>query len=63
MGWLDRWDVVLLLIAAYVAVMSLVRMMTRRRDQVVADVERQLKAQREKGKNESAGRRRGRDAA
>ena len=27
---------------AYVAVMTLVRMMARRRDQVVADVERQL---------------------
>jgi len=63
MEWLNRWDVVLLLIAVYVAVMSLVRMMMRRRDQLVADVERQLKAQREKGKNKSAGGRRDRDAA
>jgi hypothetical protein len=63
MEWLNRWDVILLLIAAYVAVMSLVRMMTRRRDQLVADVERQLKAQRGKGKNKSAGGRRDRDAA
>ena len=63
MEWLNRWDVVLLLIAVYVAVMSLVRMMMRRRDQLVADVERQLKAQREKSKSKTAGRRRDRDAA
>lgn len=50
MQWLSRWDVILLLIAAYVAVMSLVRLMRRRRDQVVAEVERQLIAQREKSK-------------
>lgn len=63
MGWLSRWEVILLLIAAYVAVMSLVRMMMRRRDQVVADVERQLKAQREKGRNKSGGAPKRRDAA
>jgi hypothetical protein len=44
MGWMDRWDIVLALAAAYVAVMSLVRLMARRRDQVVVEVERQLEA-------------------
>lgn len=42
MQWLTRIEVILLAVAAYVAVMTLVRMMQRRRDQVVADVERQL---------------------
>jgi hypothetical protein len=63
MAWLDRWDVILMLVAGYVAVMSLVRMMARRRDQLVADVEQQLKAQRELAKTKSAGRAKGRDAA
>ena len=42
MEWLGRWDVALLLLAAYVAVMTLVRMMIRRRDQLVSDVRHQL---------------------
>ncbi len=44
MGWIDRWDTVLALIAGYVAVMSLVRLMARRRDQDVAEVERQMES-------------------
>lgn len=55
MEWLTRWDIALLAIAAYVAVMSLVRLMTRRRDELVADVERQLKAQRGERKNKPDG--------
>jgi hypothetical protein len=39
---MDRWDIVLALVAGYVAVMALVRMMARRRDQDVAEVQRQL---------------------
>jgi hypothetical protein len=51
MDWLtDRWDIALMAIAVYVAVMSLVRMMARRRDQVVADVERQLQTHRKQTK-------------
>src|SRR5262249_37256366 len=51
MDWLtDRWDVLLSLIAVYVAVMALVRMMARRRDQVVADVERQIETHRKQAK-------------
>ena len=46
MDWLSRSDVLLLMIAAYVAVMALVRLMTRRRDEVVADVQRQVEAHR-----------------
>jgi hypothetical protein len=50
MQWLSRTDVVLLAIAAYVAVMTLVRMMQRRRDQLVADVQRQVEAHRKRAK-------------
>jgi hypothetical protein len=44
MEWMSRADAVLLLIAAYVAVMALVRLMRRRRDELVADVRRQVEA-------------------
>jgi uncharacterized membrane-anchored protein YhcB (DUF1043 family) len=51
MDWMqDRWDIALMAFAVYVAVMSLVRMMARRRDQVVADVERQLQTRRKQAK-------------
>ena len=46
MDWLSRTDVVILLIAAYVAVITLVRLMKRRHDEVVADVQRQVDAHR-----------------
>jgi hypothetical protein len=58
---MDRWDVVLMLVAAYVAVMALVRLMARRRDQVVADVERQLESHRKHHKHKRGSK--GRDAA
>jgi hypothetical protein len=63
MGWIDRWNVVLMLVAVYVAVMTLVRLMVRRRDQVVADVERQLEAHRKQQKQRRPGGSKGRDAA
>jgi hypothetical protein len=50
MDWMSRTDVILLGIAAYVAVMTLVRLMKRRRDQLVADVQRQVDAQRKRPK-------------
>jgi hypothetical protein len=51
MDWmLDRWDVALLVVTCYVAVMTLVRMMARRRDQVVTDVERQIQAYKKRAK-------------
>ena len=51
MGWIDRWDVVLALVAGYVAVMTLVRLMARRRDQDVAEVELQMDSLRKQSKN------------
>jgi uncharacterized membrane protein len=52
MDWLSRTDVVLLLIAAYVAVITLVRLMKRRHDEVVADVQRQVEAHRRNKKHQ-----------
>jgi hypothetical protein len=55
MQWLTRTDVVLLGIATYIAVTTLVRMMQRRRDQLVADVERQVEAHRKRVKRAQHG--------
>jgi hypothetical protein len=46
MEWMSRADIVLLAIAAYIAVMTLVRLMKQRRDVLVADVQRQIKVHR-----------------
>jgi hypothetical protein len=46
MEWMSRLDIVLLIFAAYIAVMTLVRMMKQRRDVLVAEVQRQIKAHR-----------------
>jgi hypothetical protein len=46
MQWFSRSDVILLAIGAYVAVMALVRLMRRRREVLVADVQRQMDAHR-----------------
>jgi hypothetical protein len=44
MDWMTRVDLIVLAIAAYVAVMTLVRLMKQRRDVLVADVQRQVRA-------------------
>ena len=38
-GW-EPWDIGLLLVAAYIAVVTLVRMMVRRRDKLLDDLSR-----------------------
>ena len=43
---MSRADIILLAVAAYVAVMTLVRLMKTRRDVLVADVQRQVQAHR-----------------
>lgn len=40
---MNRWDVVLLVIAGYVAVTALVRLMIRRRDQLLDEVRHGVK--------------------
>ncbi len=42
---MDRWDIFILLAAAYVAVMTLVRLMAARRNQLVDQVRSQLEQQ------------------
>jgi hypothetical protein len=62
MGWMiDRCDVVLALVAGYVAVMTLVRLMARRRDQDIAEVQKQLDSLRDPNKKKP--RSKNRDAA
>lgn len=63
MGWIDRWDIALLLIAGYVAVITLVRLMARRRDQNVAEVEKQMAALREQQEDKKKRSAKNRDAA
>jgi hypothetical protein len=51
---MSRTDIALLLIAAYIAVMTLVRLMKARRDTLVADVQRQVVARRSKKRSVKA---------
>jgi len=41
---MDRWSVALLAVAGYVAVTALVRLMVRRRDQLLHEFRRQLRS-------------------
>ncbi|MCO6045738.1 hypothetical protein NG895_17715 [Aeoliella sp. ICT_H6.2] len=43
---MERWDIALFVIAAVVAVGTLVRLMRRRRDQLVADIQQQFEEHR-----------------
>ncbi|MFH1921488.1 MAG: hypothetical protein ABIP48_16610 [Planctomycetota bacterium] len=49
---MNRWDVVLLVVAGYLAVMGLVRLMIRRRDQLLGKLrhEVKMKGNRKEGK-------------
>jgi hypothetical protein len=49
---LDKWDLVILLAAAFLAVTSLVRLMLVRRDELVKEIEAQFAAARAKRKKE-----------
>jgi hypothetical protein len=57
MGSMDGWDVALLALAGYVAVVTLVRLMIRRRDQMLEEFRRKLKKQRQRKQAEEASRR------
>jgi len=54
----DRWDVVLLLIAGYVAVMSLVRLMAIRHRELTAKFRTELRAEQRRQATEAARRER-----
>ena len=49
---LDGWDVFLIMVAVYVAVTSLVRLMMSRRDKLVAEVQEQIAARRAQRKQQ-----------
>jgi heme exporter protein D len=60
MGNMDGWDLALLVMAGYVAVVALVRLMIRRRDQVLGEFRRKLRQERQRKQAEEASRNRGR---
>lgn len=39
---MDRWDVLIVAVAAYIAVMALVRLMAHRRNELVSQVRQQI---------------------
>jgi hypothetical protein len=63
MEWLTRSDILLLAIAAYVAIMTLVRLMRERRDVLVADVQKQVQSQRRAKRRQQEAAEQDRDAA
>jgi hypothetical protein len=48
---MDRWDVIIILVAGYVAIMSLVRLMARRRNQALEQIHGQISELQGKKKN------------
>ena len=53
---MDHWDVVLLVVAGYLAAMSLVRLMARRRNDLLAELHDQANSARRQQKSKGAGR-------
>jgi hypothetical protein len=45
---MDVWDWVILVVGAYLAITALVRLMRRRRDEVLAQLDAEAKAERER---------------
>ncbi len=52
MGNMDGWDIALLAAAAYIAVTALVRLMIRRRDQLVDRFQAEVEEERDRQKRE-----------
>ena len=52
MGAMDTWDVTLLIVAGYLAVVALVRLMARHRDQMLDEVQRQIAKEKQRKQNE-----------
>ncbi len=49
---MDRWDIIIILVAGYVAVMTLVRLMSNRHNQMLVQIREQLTKQLRKKKKE-----------
>jgi hypothetical protein len=52
MGNMNGWDVAVLVAAGYIAATALVRLMIRRRDQMLDDFREQMKAEEKRKKRE-----------
>ena len=48
MGNMDSWDVTLLVVAGYLAVVSLVRLMARRRNQIFEELRQKVEEEKRK---------------
>jgi hypothetical protein len=46
---MDRWDVLIIFVAAYVSVVSLVRLMTGRRNELIGKIRNEIAKQRTRG--------------
>jgi hypothetical protein len=53
MGAMDTWDVTLLIVAGYLAVLALVRLMTRQRDQLLDNLREQIANERKRKEEEA----------
>lgn len=62
MGNMDGWDVALLVVAGYVATVALVRLMIRRRDQMLDQFRREVEKERKRREAEDQRSRRERTA-
>jgi hypothetical protein len=53
MGTMDNWDLTLLIVAGYVAVVALVRLMRRQRDHLLDEMRRQIAKEKKRRQNEN----------
>jgi hypothetical protein len=51
---MDRWDILLAAVATYVAIVSLVRLMANRRNEVIAKIRDELAKQRSRPKQDDS---------
>ena len=63
MGSMDGWDLTLLVVAGYVAVVTLVRLMARRRDQMLDEFRRKLRKEKQRNEAEERNRKHRRQQA
>jgi hypothetical protein len=54
MGAMDTWDITLLVVAGYLAVVALVRLMARHRDQMLDNFRSQLAAEKKRKQDDDA---------
>jgi hypothetical protein len=54
MGAMDNWDVTLLVVMGYLAIVALVRLMARRRDQLLDEFRRQIEEEQKRNAVEKA---------